>query len=142
MQIKEINYHSEEYQRLLNFRFNNLRKPLNLNWSEEDLLNEKQQNHFALKNQSEIVGSFCLKKIDCSTIRLRQMAIEKKWQRQGYGSSILKFTEKFAIKNNYKKIIIIARLSALDFYKKNFFKTSGSIFIDVTVSSINMYKKI
>ena len=70
------------------------------------------------------------------------MAIEKKWQRQGYGSSILKFTEKFAIKNNYKKIIITARLSAIDFYKKNFFKTSGSIFIDVTVSSINMYKKI
>ena len=77
---------------------------------------------FALKNQSEIIGSFCLKKIDCSTIRLRQMAIEKKFQKQGYGSSILKFTEKFAIKNNYKKIIIIARLSALDFYKKNFLK--------------------
>ena len=142
MQIKEINYHSEEYQRLLNFRFNNLRKPLDIKWSKEDLLNENQQNHFALKNQSEIVGSFCLKKIDCSTIRLRQMAIAKKWQRQGYGSSILKFTEKFAIKNDYKKIIIIARLSALDFYKKNLFKTSGKIFTDVSVSSINMYKKI
>ena len=75
-------------------------------------------------------------------MRLRQMAIKKKWQRQGYGSSILKFTEKFAIKNNYKKIIIIARLSALDFYKKNFFKTSGNIFTDVKVNSINMYKKI
>ena len=142
MQIKEINYHSEEYQRLLDFRFNNLRKPLNLEWSKEDLLNENKQIHFALKNQSEIIGSFCLKKINCSTIRLRQMAIEKKFQKQGYGSSILKFTEKFAIKNNYKKIIIIARLSALDFYKKNFFKTSGNIFTEVKVSSINMYKKI
>ena len=142
MQIKEINFHSEEYQKLLNFRFHNLREPLNLKWSKEDLLNEDQQNHFALKNQNEIVGSFCLKKIDCSTIRLRQMAIEKKWQNQGYGSSILKFSEKFAIKKNYKKIIIIARLSAMDFYKKNFFKTSGNIFIDVTVKSIKMYKKI
>jgi len=142
LQIKEINYSSEEYQRLLNFRFHNLRKPLNLKWSKEDLLNENEQNHFALKNQSEIIGSFCLKKIDCSIIRLRQMAIEKKFQKQGYGSSILKFTEKFAIRNNYKKIIIIARLSAMDFYKKNFFKTSGNIFTDVTVSSINMYKKI
>ena len=142
MQIKEINYHSEEYQRLLDFRFNNLRKPLNLEWSKEDLLNENKQIHFALKIQSEIIGSFCLKKINCSTIRLRQMAIEKKFQKQGYGSSILKFTEKFAIQNNYKKIIIIARLSALDFYKKNFFKTSGNIFTDVTVSSIYMYKKI
>ena len=126
----------------MDFRFNNLRKPLNLEWSKEDLLNENKQIHFALKNQSKIIGSFCLKKINCSTIRLRQMAIEKKFQKQGYGSSILKFTEKFAIKNNYKKIIIIARLSSLDFYKKNFFKTSGNIFTDVTVSSINMYKKI
>ncbi len=126
----------------MNFRFNNLRKPLNLEWSKEDLLNENKQIHFALKNQSEIIGSFCLKKINCSTIRLRQMAIEKKFQKQGYGSSILKFTEKFAIKNNYKKIIIIARLSVLDFYKKNFFKTSGNIFIDVTVKSIKMYKEI
>ena len=126
----------------MDFRFNNLRKPLNLEWSKEDLLNENKQIHFALKNQSEIIGSFCLKKIDCSTIRLRQMAIEKKFQKQGYGSSILKFTEKFSIKNNYKKIIIIARLSALDFYKKNFFKTSGNIFTEVKVSSINMYKKI
>ena len=121
MQIEEINYYSEEYLKLLNFRFLNLRKPLNLEWSKEDLLNENQQNHFALKNQSNIIGSFCLKKIDCSTIRLRQMAIEKKYQKQGYGSSILKFTEKFAIKNNYKKIIIIARLSAMDFYKKKKF---------------------
>ena len=126
----------------MNFRFQNLRKPLNLEWSKNDLMNEDQQNHFALKNQNEIVGSFCLKKIDCSTIRLRQMAIEKKLQKQGYGSSILKFTEKFAIMNNYKKIIIIARLSAIDFYKKKFFKTSGNIFIDVTVKSIKMYKEI
>ena len=126
----------------MDFRFNNLRKPLNLEWSKEDLLSENKQIHFALKNQSEIIGSFCLKKIDCTTIRLRQMAIEKKFQKQGYGSSILNFTEKFAIRNNYKKIIIIARLSAMDFYKKNFYKTSGNIFTDVTVSSINMYKKI
>ncbi|MDC0475506.1 GNAT family N-acetyltransferase [Methylophilaceae bacterium] len=126
----------------MNFRFNNLRKPLHLEWSKEDLLNENKQIHFALKNKRGIVGSFCLKKINCTTIRLRQMAIEKKFQKKGYGSSILKFTEKFAINNNYKKIIIIARLSALDFYKKNLFKTSGKIFTDVTVSSINMYKKI
>ena len=126
----------------MNFRFHHLRKPLSLKWSKEDLLNENQQNHFALKNQSEIVGSFCLKKIDCSTIKLRQMAIAKQYQKQGYGSSILKFSEKFSIDNNYKKIILIARLSAIDFYKKNYFKTSGNMFIDVTVESINMYKEI
>jgi len=142
LQIKEINYYSEEYLKLLNFRFNNLRKPLNLEWSKLDLLNENQQIHFALINQCGIFGSFCLKKIDSSTIRLRQMAIEKKYQKQGYGSTILIFIEKYAIEKKYKKIILTARLTALDFYKKKKFKTSGNIFNDVTVDSINMYKNI
>jgi len=142
LQIKEINYYSEEYQKLLNFRFQNLREPLNLEWSKNDLMNEEEQIHFAVMDKNKIIGSFCLKKIDNKIIKLRQMAIHKKYQRKGYGSNILKFTKEYAIKNKYKKIILIARISALDFYKKNFFKTSGKIFNDVTVNSINMYKNI
>ena len=85
---------------------------------------------------------FVLKRLIARQLDSDKWLLKKKFQKQGYGSSILKFTEKFATKNNYKKIIIVARLSALDFYKKNFFKTSGNIFTDVTVNSINMYKKI
>ena len=58
------------------------------------------------------------------------------------GRTSLNSQKEYAIKNKYKKIILIARISALGFYKKNFFKTSGKIFNDVTVNSINMYKNI
>ena len=88
----------------------------------------------------EIIGSFCLKKIDIQTIKLRQMAIKKEYQKKGYGSKVIRFTESFARHNNYKIIILTARLSALEFYEKNSFNTSGKIFNDVTVDSIKMFK--
>ena len=142
MKIKEIKYNSDDYQKILFFRFQNLRKPLNLKWSKKDLQNEDKQNHFVVMHNLEIIGSFCLKKIDIQTIKLRQMAIKKEHQKKGYGSKVIRFTESFAELNNYKIIILTARLSALEFYKKNFFKTSGNIFTDVTVDSIKMFKFI
>jgi len=142
VKIKEIKYNSDDYQKILFFRFQNLRKPLNLKWSKKDLQNEDKQNHFVVMHNLEIIGSFCLKKIDMQTIKLRQMAIKKEHQKKGYGSKVIRFTESFAELNNYKIIILTARLSALEFYKKNFFKTSGNIFTDVTVDSIKMFKFI
>ena len=70
------------------------------------------------------------------------MAIKKDYQKKGYGSKLLKFAENYANKNNYCKIVIIARISALDFYRKNFFEVSGKKFIDVTVYSIKIFKNI
>lgn len=142
MEIKEIKFESKEYQKLLAFRFKNLREPLKLDWAKKDLLNEDQQVHFALVRNSEIIGSLCLKKINKSTIKIRQMAIKKKFQKKGYGSKLLNFAEIFANKKKYNKIILVARLSALNFYKKNFFETSGTKFIEVTVYSIKMFKNI
>ena len=140
MKIKEIKYNSDDYQKILFFRFQNLRKPLNLKWSKKDLQNEDKQNHFVVMHNLEIIGSLCLKKIDTQTIKLRQMAIKKEYQKKGYGSEVIRFTESFARHNNYKIIILTARLSALEFYEKNSFNTSGKIFNDVTVDSIKMFK--
>jgi histone acetyltransferase (RNA polymerase elongator complex component) len=142
IQIKEIKFQSESYYKLLAFRFENLRKPLNLEWTKKELIDEKEQIHFALIKRNEVIGSFCLKKISNLTIKLRQMAIKKDYQKKGYGSKLLKFAENYANKNNYYKIVIIARISALDFYRKNFFEVSGKKFIDVTVYSIKMFKNI
>ena len=56
MQIKEITYGTAEYQSLLNFRYLYLRKPLGLNWSHDDLLDESKQIHLGLINNKKIIG--------------------------------------------------------------------------------------
>ena len=74
--IKIIEFGSAEYEKLLVFRFVNLRKPLGLLWTENDIKLENKQIHFALYNRKQIVGSCLLKKISNKKVRLRQIAID------------------------------------------------------------------
>ena len=68
------------------------------------------------------------------------MAIDKNYQRIGLGTKLLDYAEKYAKKNNYKEIVIIARISAFDFYQINGYEPLGEELIDVTVRSIKMKK--
>ena len=140
--IKTIEFGSKDYEKLLAFRFENLRKPLGLLWTENDLRLESKQTHFALYNGKRIVGSCLLKKISNRKIRLRQMAIDVKFQRKKLGLMLLEHAENYSKSKLFNEIIIIARVSAYFFYRKNGFYPVGKIFSDVTVDSIKMIKKI
>jgi len=142
MKITEVNFGTKEYQSLLDFRYINLRKPLNLQWSSEDLDNEQNQIHCALFINNQIHGSCLIKSENNKIVRIRQMAISKEFQQKGYGKKLLVFAESLVFKKKFSKIIITARLSALEFYLKSGYKVIGEKFIDVTVESIKMFKII
>ena len=142
MKITEVTYGTKEYQSLLDFRYINLRKPLNLQWSSEDLDNEQNQIHCALFINNQIHGSCLIKSENNKVVRIRQMAISKEFQQKGYGKKLLVFAESLVFKKKFSKIIITARLSALEFYLKSGYKVIGKKFIDVTVESIKMVKII
>ena len=88
----------------MNFRFQNLRKPLNLEWSKNDLMNEDQQIHFAVMDKNKIIGSFCLKKIDNKIIKLRQMAIQKISKKRDMARTSLNSQKNMQLKINIKKL--------------------------------------
>lgn len=142
MKITEVTFGTKEYQSLLDFRYINLRKPLNLEWSSEDLDNEQNQIHCALFINNQIHGSCLIKSEKTKVARIRQMAISKEFQQKGYGKKLLVFAESLVFKKKFSKIIITARLSALEFYLKSGYKVIGEKFIDVTVESIKMFKII
>jgi len=142
MKITEVTFGTKEYQSLLDFRYINLRKPLNLEWSSEDLDNEQNQIHCALFINNQIHGSCLIKSENNKIVRIRQMAISKEFQQKGYGKKLLVFAESLVFKKKFSKIIITARLSALEFYLKSGYKVIGEKFIDVTVESIKMFKII
>lgn len=49
---------------------------------------------------------------------LRQFAVHYKHQGKGIGTQLLKFAHAFAKEKGYHKIVLHARLHAIDFYKK------------------------
>lgn len=70
------------------------------------------------------------------------MAIEDIYRNKGYGKKILNEAENYAKINGFKEIMLTARVSARKFYLKNGYTEIGEVFIDVTVESIMMLKKL
>lgn len=68
------------------------------------------------------------------------MAVDESMQGLGLGKKLIIFAEQLAQGKNFKKIEMIARISALGFYEKLGYKTIGEEFEEVTVRSINMVK--
>ena len=140
MHIRQIEFGTKNYHELVKFRYFNLRKPLNIKWNSDDLKNENEQIHFALIKKNKIIGSCLLKYLDNKNARIRQMAISKEFQNNGYGKKLLRFVEQYAISHNVIRINIIARISAIGFYLNEGYEKDGKTFIDVTVKSIKMIK--
>lgn len=140
LKFKKIEFGTVAYKNLITFRFFNLRKPLKLEWSKDDLKHENKQLHFAIYYNEEIIGCCVLKKINKNKIRLRQMAVLDRYRGMNIGTLIIKKVEEFCLSTGISEIDITARCYAVGFYVKNGFSTYGDTFIDVTLESIKMKK--
>ncbi len=107
------------------FRWEMLRKPLNLPLgSEQDLLEECSHHIAAYKDQT-IIGVGRIHIEQEQTARVRYMAVHNNFQGQGIGSSILKELEKFAHTNKLQTCYLYARQKAISFYIKNGYIIKG-----------------
>ena len=84
--------------------------------------------HFGAFMENKIVGVVSLFKTD-SEFQFRKLAIEPSWQYKRVGSSLLEFVTAFARINGGKRLWCNARISAVDFYLKAGFRSTGNSFI-------------
>ena len=115
-----------EFENYYFFRWKILRKPLGLNIkSVKDNL-EDLSIHLMITNQSkEIIAVGRMHFLDNSNkdvAQVRYMAVDDNFQRIGLGKKMLKKFEIMARNKRVKKIILHARESAIEFYKKNGYK--------------------
>lgn len=75
------------------------------------------------RKNKDVIGVFCLYKIDNQTMELKNIAIKPEFQNQGYGSIFMDFI-KGVVKGKYHNLIVgtpdIATLQ-INFYQKNGF---------------------
>lgn len=140
--IQTVSVDSNLYQESLDFRYKILRQPLGLSWSKKDLDGEESQFHILAICNQKIIGTIVLKPISKIRIKLRQMAVDESLQGSGIGKKLVLFAENLARSKGFEEVEMIARMSALDFYKKLGYKTEGDEFEEVTVRSMNMIKNL
>ena len=83
---------------------------------------KKEKNHFfLLELDKKIIGILRFDEKGKTRLILRTFALTKKFQRQGFGSQILKNLESHAQENGKSSIVLNANLSASGFYEKSDF---------------------
>lgn len=79
---------------------------------------------YLVKYENELVGVFCLYKIDDATIELKNIAVSEHFQGKGFGSEILNFIKE-ECRKNYKTLLVGTAdcgFRQIHFYEMNGFK--------------------
>lgn len=140
--IKIAEHKSQNYWKAVELRYDQLREPLGLRFTREQLLAETDDIHIVYKNGSYVLACLVLTPIDEQRIKMRQVAVDEELKGQGVGSIMVQFAEAHAKDLGYKTMECNARLSAVPFYKKLGYHTVGDMFHEVTIPHYHMVKAL
>lgn len=142
MALKIIDHNSKEYKQMIELRRQILRKPLGLEFSEEELAKEKDDMLIGAFEDDQMLGCCLLTEVAADKVRLRQMAVIPGLQGKGIGRVLMQFAENLARDRCYKKITMHARKSAVGFYEKLGYEVTGEEFEEVTIPHYVMEKNL
>jgi predicted GNAT family N-acyltransferase len=142
MALKIIDHGSKEYKQMVDLRYDILRKPLGLSFTQEELDREKGDILIGAFDDERILACCLLTKMDNATCKLRQMAVQNSQQGKGIGATMMNFAENVARDRGYGVLAMHARKTAAGFYEKLGYKVSGDEFEEVTIPHYVMQKKL
>ena len=143
MVINIIPFGSPHYEAMKCLREAILRRPLGLALRDVDVQGEQDQTHIAaFDDHGAVVGTLVLKPLSASRVRLRQMAVSPLLQRRGIGTTMVQFAENHARESGFTLIELHARRYAQGFYQRLGYRTSGDYFVEVTLATIKMVKRL
>lgn len=142
MALKQIDFGTAEYRQMINLRYEILRKPLGLNFTPEELENEKNDILIAAFEEEKMLGCCFLTHIDSNTVRLRQMAVQNNLQGKGIGASLMNFAENIARDRGYKTMMMHSRKHTCHFFEKQGYKIDGDEFMQLTIPHVKMVKRL
>lgn len=137
---QKINTQSPLFTQVFALREKVLRQPLGLSLYNEDTSGDAVDVTFIAIANEIIIGCVMCKLLGDGIVKLRQMAVEDKWQNQGIGKLLVLAAEADARQNNQIKIQLHARQNAIGFYEKLGFNSYGSTFTEVGLPHMAMEK--
>lgn len=139
-----IDFGSPAFDLALKLRYIVLREPLNLDFEVSDISTEYKNYHIAAFSSCshQLVGYLMLAQAEKSVLKMRQVAVDSQFRSRGIGSTLLQWCEAFAKSAGNSKIILHARKTAVNFYKRNGYTLSGDPFIEVGLEHYYMEKQL
>jgi N-acetylglutamate synthase-like GNAT family acetyltransferase len=138
----QIEFGTVSYAESLNLRDEVLRKPLGLQFSDEELQQERNHFHLVCYEGNKLAGCLVLVPLGDALVKMRQVAVAPWAQRRGVGRELTKFAEGLARQQGFKKISLHARDTAIPFYERLSYQRVGNLFEEVTISHCEMQKEL
>ena len=142
MALKLIDHGSKEYQEMVDLRRAILRKPLGIDFDQQELDREHEDILIGCFEDDKMEGCCLLTKVDDKTVRLRQMAVLSGLQGKGFGRALMQFAENLARDRGYQKLTMHARKTAVGFYEKAGYKVVGEEFQELSIPHYIMEKEL
>ncbi len=142
MIIEEVTPQSGDYKIAKDIRERVLRKPLGLTFTEQDMAEDQADIHFIMKDPANgvVAGTVVMKPLSDSNWRLRQLAVEPKYQGQNIGGFLTRHCEGFARQKGAQKVILHSRLNVVKFYQNMGYVSVGEEFYEVGIPHFRMEK--
>jgi predicted GNAT family N-acyltransferase len=122
MLTKQIELNSEEYQQACQLRYQLFYQPHGLSF--DIILNsqEAENIHLGIIEQNLLVAYGQLTQQNEQTYKIGQIMVHPNYQRQGLGKKVLSELIAIAQQKDAQKIVLDARISAINFYQQLGFK--------------------
>lgn len=135
---------SPTYDESVGLRYEVLRKPLGLEFSVDQLVEEWDQMHLGVFSLSdELLGCLILKRNDDSgSLKMRQVAIRDRYRGLGLGAELVKFSERIAKTQGFNEIVLHAREESIPFYLKLGYRRNSVPFQEVGIPHSAMIKNL
>ena len=142
--IIDIDFGSSRYDELVELRYKILLEPLGLKFLDKYRENEMSYLHVGCIESldDKLVGGLMLVPVNNEDIRLMQVAVDTRYQREGIGREMVKYAEKRAKEAGFSRIIMHAMLSVVHFYEKLGYQQEGDIFEESGITFARMVKNL
>ena len=133
---------SDIYRQSIDLRRMVLRIPLGLDYTPEQLEEERGQIHLVGVEQGKVVAVALLQFLNEDTAKMRQVAVAPDRQSQGIGTQLVEAFEKQSRSSGHHEIVLHARANAVPFYENLGYHIEGEPFEEVGLTHWKMGKKI
>lgn len=130
----------DDYSLALDLRYRELRKPLGLTFTEEELAKDLNDRHFGLFNDREILACLSVTDVGGRLGKIRQVATHRRYQGMGLGQRLGAEVEKILRSEGFIKLFCHARATAVPFYEKQHYILCSSEFKEVGIPHYVMEK--
>lgn len=139
-ELEELAFGSDGYEEALDLRYRILRKPLGVEWTDEERSWEPRERHFGLRVGGELVACVSIRPLNPGCVKLRQMAVELQRQGTGLGRMMLAQLEEVLRADGVREIELNARHIATGFYQRLGYRVEGEPFSEVGIIHRSMRK--